>query len=410
MQKPKQIVRIVIFLTLFLIFTPSTVSHGRFSATQTVADHNDAYWAALAKDEPAFIVDQSQLLVASADDLDELGQWSSVMAWPHIPVSAANLPDGRLVTWASSQTTSFPENDPEFTYSSIWDPVNETFTDANHSTHNMFCAHNVMLEDGTVFANGGRDTTEYVSTFDYQTGTWTQIESMDQKRWYPTTVALPSGQVFTALGDGATEHPEVWTPGSGWSEMSGVDLGHVLVSEHDLSMEWPFLAIAPDNSIFHAGPTPEMHSISLVGDGALTHLGTLPDASWYAKDGTYVMFDEGKMLIVGGRNANSSIASTNKAMVVDINGAEPVLTSTNSMAHARSHHSAVMMPNGEVFVVGGSGLIKKFSDAGSKLTPEIWNPDSGEWREVASMVTPRNYHSVAILLADGRILVGGGGL
>ncbi|MEM7332512.1 MAG: putative Ig domain-containing protein, partial [Chloroflexota bacterium] len=47
---------------------------------------------------------------------------------------------------------------------------------------------------------------------------------------------------------------------------------------------------------------------------------------------------------------------------------------------------------------------------GSKLTPEIWNPDSGEWREVASMVTPRNYHSVAILLADGRILVGGGGL
>ncbi len=37
------------------------------------------------------------------------GSWSSVINWtPHIPVSVANLPDGRLLSFASNQRTCFP--------------------------------------------------------------------------------------------------------------------------------------------------------------------------------------------------------------------------------------------------------------------------------------------------------------
>jgi galactose oxidase len=61
-------------------------------------------------------------------------------------------------------------------------------------------------------------------------------------------------------------------------------------------------------------------------------------------------------------------------------------------------------------VVGGQARARGFSDDNSVLTPEIWNPQTETWREVAAHVTPRNYHSVALLLPDGRVLSGGGGL
>jgi galactose oxidase len=70
---------------------------------------------------------------------------------------------------------------------------------------------------------------------------------------------------------------------------------------------------------------------------------------------------------------------------------------------------AVVLPNGEVMIIGGNGG-RKFSDAASVLTPEIWNPQTETWRTTANHAVPRNYHSVALLLPDGRVWAGGGGL
>ena len=44
------------------------------------------------------------------------------------------------------------------------------------------------------------------------------------------------------------------------------------------------------------------------------------------------------------------------------------------------------------------------------MTPEIWNPATGKWTTLAPMAIPRTYHSVALLLPDARVFVGGGGL
>src|SRR4029077_17177296 len=39
---------------------------------------------------------------------------------------------------------------------------------------------------------------------------------------------------------------------------------------------------------------------------------------------------------------------------------------------------------------------------------ELWNPAAGTWSTLASLSTYRGYHSVALLLPDGRVLSAGG--
>ena len=47
--------------------------------------------------------------------------------------------------------------------------------------------------------------------------------------------------------------------------------------------------------------------------------------------------------------------------------------------------------------------------ANSVLPAEIWNPDTETWTEVDSLQNGRLYHSTALLLPDGRVLMAGGG-
>ena len=79
------------------------------------------------------------------------------------------------------------------------------------------------------------------------------------------------------------------------------------------------------------------------------------------------------------------------------------------MQHSRKFHQLVPMPTGEVLVVGGNTTGAKFRDSGSVMEPEVWNPDTNEWRGMANMAVPRDYHSTAMLLTDGRVLTAGGG-
>jgi hypothetical protein len=44
------------------------------------------------------------------------------------------------------------------------------------------------------------------------------------------------------------------------------------------------------------------------------------------------------------------------------------------------------------------------------MRPELWDPVTRSFTELAAMAVPRNYHSFGVLLPDARVLVGGGGL
>ncbi len=356
-----------------------------------------------------------QANAAAGDNPALYGEWGAVTAWPFAFASAANLPDGRILAWGGNVLRNF--HGGTFTHGAIWDPSNGQFTNADHPTHALFCGTPVMLEDGRVFVAGGdksnaSSSVNRTSTFDYRTQAWTRIDDLAVGRWYNGAVALPNGQVFSALGEPGSAYPELWTQGAGWSYLNGASLQTAVLNYPSKTepKNWlPHLHLAPNGKIFHSGHTPQMHYIDPTGNGSVTPVAGLVN-DWNTANSPSVLYDEGKVLQAGGTLYDTYNTSTGKSAVFDLNGGIPSRTLNSNMLFPRVFHNQVVLPNGEVMVIGGNNTGLKFDDVGSQMTPEIWNPATQTWRPVADIAVPRNYHGVALLMTDGRVWSGGGGL
>ena len=128
------------------LYLPIIINDALVREVPDFTDHHDMSMEELeelVKDFPPF--ERNQMSTRNNLPVSLGGDWSEAIAWPHIPVSAANLPDGRLITWASNRRTSFPGGQPEQTYTATWDPETNEFEEFFHDSHDMFCAHQVML-------------------------------------------------------------------------------------------------------------------------------------------------------------------------------------------------------------------------------------------------------------------------
>jgi hypothetical protein len=79
------------------------------------------------------------------------------------------------------------------------------------------------------------------------------------------------------------------------------------------------------------------------------------------------------------------------------------------MAMRRMHLCATLLPDRTVLVNGGSMMEESGADA--TLDAEIYRPDpgggAGTWTMAATSRVPRLYHSVALLMPDGRVVTSG---
>jgi len=82
----------------------------------------------------------------------------------------------------------------------------------------------------------------------------------------------------------------------------------------------------------------------------------------------------------------------------------PVSTLTGSLNNPRSFHTATLLPNRKVLVVGGIRYADPWTLTSSA---EIYDPATGMWSETGSLNAAR-YENTATLLADGKVLVAGG--
>jgi RHS repeat-associated protein len=108
---------------------------------------------------------------------------------------------------------------------------------------------------------------------------------------------------------------------------------------------------------------------------------------------------DGRVLLLGGEGSTGPAAT---AFLLDPKTGS-VTQLPNGLQNARSWHTATMLPNGTVLILGGIGAKEKI-----EKTAEVFDPSSGTFQSVqTSGIKARSSHT-ATLLTDGRVLLAGG--
>ena len=119
---------------------------------------------------------------------------------------------------------------------------------------------------------------------------------------------------------------------------------------------------------------------------------------------TATLLPNGKVLVVGGaEDANNGLAS---AEMYD--PATGKWTETGGMNEARCYHTATLLPNGKVLVTGGIKFLGHFLDR-ALASAELYDPATGKWTDSGALTTERMNHT-ATLLPNGKVLVAGGSI
>ncbi|MEJ8850274.1 PA14 domain-containing protein [Variovorax rhizosphaerae] len=342
-------------------------------------------------------------------------QWSGVTNLPIVPASASSMPDGKVLLWAADDRFSFTGGGNR-TYSVMFDPAASTSADRviTETGHNMFCSGTTNLADGNLMITGGSGESN-TSIYNPGTGVWSAGAKLNIPRAYNANTLLSDGSVLTLGGswDGGigNKHGEVWTAAGGWRTLPGLKIDSML--SPDSGIPWVgdshlWLIPAGNGKVFHAGPGQRMHWIDTRGDGSVEAIGPRADDQ-FSILGNTVMYDTGKVLKVGGAIHNAGAPANNLSYVIDLNAGVSV-RKINPMAYARAFQNSVVLPNGQVVVLGGQTVANAFSDSNSVLVPELFDPVTEAFTPLPAMSVPRNYHSVALLLPDARVLSSGGGL
>jgi galactose oxidase len=334
-----------------------------------------------------------------------MGQWSDTLSWPIVAIHSHLLPNGQVLTWGREHATVDGYTIPPGKFNgipNIWNPATGTFTFVDAHA-DLFCSGHSFLPDGRLFEAGGSDDNDglgqrFAWIFDYTTNTWTQTPNMADGRWYPTVATLANGTTFVVSGTDTTgtydSIPEVYHPSTNtFTEMTGIA---------SVVPYWAWLFAAPNGQLFYAGDENWTYYINTSGTGSFG-AGFRPALGLLRDYGSAIMYDTGKIMIVGGGNTTAT------AELIDLNQASPAWQQTTSMHFPRRQMNAVLLANGKIMASGGSAGPDFNPATNIVYTPEIWDPTTQLWTEVTNYAVPRLYHSETLLLTDGRVLSVGGG-
>ncbi|WP_169517021.1 glyoxal oxidase [Azohydromonas australica] len=345
------------------------------------------------------------------------GAFGPMFVWPVMPIHMVLLPDRRVLAYG---TDTAGRQGAGFHYT-VWDPKlgggPEAFlTLPNVTGTDIFCSAQSLLPDGRVVLMGGDENpgtpedfgNADVNVFNPRTNVLSKAGVMAYQRWYPSLVVMPNGEQVVMGGrinivrDGPIVYernvastPEVYTPGIGWRSLTGATTDAAYGSTAE-SFFYPRAWLAPAGDIFILGHDGLMFRLDPTAQGTLTPLAAIAPAASERYPG--VMFAPGKII---------SMRKLRQAVVVDINGSEPVVQSIASAALDRQWGNATVLADGQVWLNGGSTTANVLNDA--HYVSELWNPTSGLWTPTARATQARLYHSASILLPDASVLTGGGG-
>jgi hypothetical protein len=340
-------------------------------------------------------------------------------------VHAALLHTGKVLFITADETTVLwdPENTTPATFE---DPVNQPHeTPDAVSGYSVLCGGHSFLSDGQLLVVGGggygpHDKAKWGYKFHPESKTWTRTAgSMLHNRWYPTVLTIGdhrianSHEILVTCGHGAGDMEIYDEASDSFREVTGGD-------EKPFPNLYPGLHLLPNHSVFYSrtgwaspgpggGPFPgDDQSAFFVFTGADTGawnniapvLPSMPDRT----KGMSVMLLSNtapyvRILVVGG----SDPSMNNTYEIIDAALLSPATNWHPSMSFPDGEHrslcSAVLLPDGNVFVCGG---IQRTNSPCA-----LFNPQTNTWSPMAALPSMRDYHSVALLLPSGKVMMAG---
>ncbi|KAI2635520.1 hypothetical protein GGS21DRAFT_539100 [Xylaria nigripes] len=350
-----------------------------------------------------------------------LGRWGPTVVLPIVPVAGAVSTQGDVIFWSAYRPDMYG-SDTGQTLTAQWTPSSQTVTQrtVTETHHDMFCPGISLDADGRITVTGGSDS-KNTSVYDPANAGWTSAAEMVIPRGYQSSVTISDGRIFTIGGSWkggiGGKDGEIYSPAENrWTSLPGCAVEPMLTADPEgpyRADNHAWLFAYRGNSVFQAGPSKAMNWYSVGGlNGSYKGAGRRGDND--AMCGNAVMFDavSGLILSAGGAPTyeNSDATSSTYLIKLDQVGAAPTVTRLSNMEHARSFANAAVLPDGTVLVIGGQGYPVTFTDTTPVYPAELWDPRTKQWRTLASIAVPRNYHSIALLLPDATVLSGGGGL
>jgi hypothetical protein len=222
------------------------------------------------------------------------------------------------------------------------------------------------LTDGRVLVAGGNPggwdfagpLIASAELYDPTTGTFGPTGSMTTARDVHTATLLLDGRVLITGGEDRFRHPlataETYDPKTG--------------------------TFSPTGSMKAAR---DLHVATLLADGRVLVTGGTPFGI-YNSDGGQVL-------------ASAEVYDPKTG----------TFSPTGSMAVPRASHTATLLKDGRVLVIGGAKANVDGTGTIGVASAELWNPKTGKFTTTGSMTVARTFQE-ATLLADGRVLVTGG--
>ncbi|MFJ8015958.1 galactose oxidase-like domain-containing protein [Streptomyces sp. NPDC096339] len=324
----------------------------------------------------------------------------------------------------------------------------------------LFCSGHALSANGTLLAAGGTATyagyrgvrDSAVIRYVPAGSEWKTVASFNENpnaddresggRWYPTLLTLANGNILALSGIPGTRDtesrniiPEVFTPHplshGAWHWLGDYRnlVDRNLFAHHETPL-YPRALLLPTGDVF----------LPVAGARGRTVTMAVKENPWSATfqdvceftphvGADYSGYEETAVLLplLAGENyarRRVLIAGGREAWILDLSHWDPGATPPDQLfwepservlaGHPRRMHcNAVLLPTGHVLVVGGVAGTDagESKDSTGVLTPEIYNPHTGKWsaltahNEQAQIV--RNYHSVALLMRDGRVWTAG---
>ena len=254
-----------------------------------------------------------------------------------------------------------------------------------------------LLPNGQVLAVAGEGSGGSAELYEPLTGDWDPATALRDGREKHTAILLPSGYVLAAGGLGLTDtlaHSEFYIPfGDSWVATTG-NL-HSSRYNHTATLLSSGRVLVTGGEYISGIKSGYRSSTELYDPDTRTwtlarNLGTARSKH------TATLLANGQVLMVGGANLDGPLDTAEL-----YNPARGTWTPTGSLTTARSSHTATLLPNGQVLVAGGTG-------AGGRLaSAEFYDPDAGTWKAAGAFSGARSDHT-ATLLPKGQVLLAGG--